>query len=472
MEDSWRSRLIARVTRSVAGILVLAVAVAVSVVLTWTAPVTRTIGPDVEPPTVVVLPARLVDVQRQWGGFGTAAGMVRADVPVRVTAVVAARPADVRPGAAVRAGQLLVALDGSDFTHQVEIAARNLDEITAQLQQLDFERYRLSEQAVLELENVQTWADELERVQRLLAQGAGNPREVETTRRSLNAARRTLLDVTEALDSLEPRRAQLSARRQAQEAALRLAELNVERCAIVSPIDGIIQAVDVEVGESVTTGQRAARVVSLAAIEVPVRLPAAARPSVRVGDTALLRAARGSGPTWSAPVVRIAPEDDAQSRTVTVYVELRQAAMLAEQGPHAPGLMTPGLFLEATVTTASVTPRWVVPRRSLRAGRLLVVEEDRLLSRPASIDFALTGRFDAWPLLDEQWAVLEEPLADGMLIVLDGSTALRAGQVVRPVRVDEATAADGHMPDAGVAAVGADRLPRSPSAVEAQEARP
>lgn len=252
MEESPRSRLIARATRSVAAVLVLAAGVLVSAILLWTAPVTEPVGPAVQPPAIVVFPARTVDVQRQWRGYGTAEGIQRADVPVRVTAVVASRPAGVRAGAVVAQGQLLAALDESDFAQQVEIAARNLDEITAQIEQLEIERHRLTEQAALERENVETWTDELARVQQLQTQGAGNPREIEITRRALNASRRALLDMTEALDSLDPRQAQLLARRQGQQAALNLAQLNLERCRIVSPIDGIVQAVDVEAGESVT----------------------------------------------------------------------------------------------------------------------------------------------------------------------------------------------------------------------------
>lgn len=442
MQDSLRSRLIARTTRSVVAVLVLAAAALISAILLWTAPVAEPVGPAAQPPAVVVFPARAVDVQRQWRGYGTAEGMVRADVPVRVTAVVASRPAGVRAGAVVAEGQLLVALDESDFMHQVEIAAQNLDEISAQLEQLENERYRLTEQAVLERETVETWADELARVQQLQTQGAGNPREVEITRRALNASRRALLDVTEALDSLEPRRAQLLARRQAQEATLSLSQLNLERCSIVSPIDGIVQAVDVDVGESVTAGQRAARVVSLEIIEVPVQLPAAARPTVRVGNMVQLRPARHGEQAWVAPIIRIAPEDDPRTRTTTVFVELDQRDLLAEKGPHAAELLVPGLFLEVTVTSDAVSPQWVVPRRSLRAGRLLMVEDDRLVSRPATIAFTLAGELeaaDAFSFLpDRQWAVLDEPLENGQLIVLDGSTALRVGQVVRPVLIHDA----------------------------------
>lgn len=181
---------------------------------------------------------------------------------------------------------------------------------------------------------------------------------------------------------------------------------------------------------------------SLGIIEVPVRLPAAARATLRAGDMVRLRPARHSEQSWSAPIVRIAPEDDPRTRTTTVFVELDQRDLLAEQGPHAPGLLTPGLFLEATATSEAVAPRWVVPRRSLRAGRLLIVEDDRLVSRPATIAFTLAGELqaaDAFPFLpDRQWAVLDEPLETGRLIVLDGSTALRVGQVVRPVLVGDA----------------------------------
>lgn len=440
MEESLRSALIARTTRAVVAILVLLIGAGVGALLIWTAPMVAPASLTGEAPQVVVLEARPIPVQRQWQGYGTAEAKDSANVPVRVTATVERIPPEVLAGATVTRGQTLAQFEASDFQRQVEIAEQNVIELEAQLQMLAFERQRLTAQIHLEHENVATWEAEFKRVQALVNQGAGKPREVEVAQRSLNAARTVWLQVTQALDNLEPQQAQLLARLEAQRASLALAQLNLQRCTVTSPLDGLLQAVDVEVGENLTAGQRVARVVNLTIIEIPLRLPAAARMSVRLGNRVDLRPTHAGDYQWSGSIVRIAPENDPTMRTMTVFVEFDQHDLLREEDPNAATLLRPGLFVEGVVTTDAVSRQWVVPRRSLRAGRILVVEDGILRSESVQVAYTLAGVLDAWALPDRQWAVLEQPLADGLLVVLNGSTSLRVGQPVRPVPVSAKSA--------------------------------
>lgn len=433
MDEASRSHLIARTTRVVVAVGVLFVGVVLSALLLMTAPVTEPAGSSPPPPAVLVFEAHPVAVQRQWRGYGTAEAMDSADVPVRVTAVVASIPADVLPGAAVQAGQRLVEMDTSDFERQVEIAEQELADLTAQLAMLELERQRLAGQLALDAQDVATWTAEFERVQALVAQGAGKARDVEVAQRSRNAAERARLQAAESLDGLGPRQTQLLARQQAQRAAVRLAQLNLDRCIIRSPLDGVLEAVDVEVGEHLTSGQRAVRVVNLRTIEVPLHLPAAARQSVAVGDRVDLRPTHHGGAQWSARVARIAPEDDPATRSTTVFLELDQTDALVARWPHAGVLLSPGVFVEGTVTTQSVVQQWVVPRRALRAGRILVVDHGMLRSQAVEVAYTIAGQLGTWGLDDREWAVLEQPLQDGQQVVLNGSTTLRIGQAVRPI---------------------------------------
>jgi len=98
-------------------------------------------------------------------------------------------------------------------------------------------------------------------------------------------------------------------------------------------------------------------------------------------------------------VTRIAPEDDSQSRTMIIYIDI-------EQDPNSSTRIPPGLFLRGeVVNTNSTTPRWVIPRRALRDDRILVVRDSILQSVPVSIDFSMTGDIPEFHLPDFDWAV-------------------------------------------------------------------
>src|SRR5690606_25624253 len=120
--------------------------------------------------------------------------------------------------------------------------------------------------------------------------------------------------------------AALDAQRQGLAARLATAVKNVERCTVTSPMDGIIEAIDVEEGENLTPGQRVARIVDPRIIEVPLQLPASARNEVEVGNTVsiTMRNMPPDCPPWVAPITRLGIHNDTQTRTFTAYARLDQ----------------------------------------------------------------------------------------------------------------------------------------------------
>ncbi len=390
--------------------------------------------------SVAVFPAQRVPVQRQWQGFGTAEAMDVADVPARVTATVEHLPEDVLVGQPVSRGQLLVQLDDEDFEHEVAIAEQALIELRAQLARLEVERQRLTERLAYEREDLAIAEDELARKRQLFAQQAANEADVDATRSKVIAARRALSLTAEALDQLDPRAQQLEARVRSQESSLAMARLNLSRTQIRSPMEGVLAAVDVEVGESVAPGQRVARVVSLERIEVPMKLPAAARRHIELRDTVRLRPTNDRADDWEGRVVRIAPVDDERTRTVALYVQVRQeGANDRAASARRAGLLVPGMFVGGVVTTGERRPRWVVPRRSVRGGRLMVVEGGRATSRAVDVEFVFEGARPETGMPDDQWAVLgdDAPLTEGEPIVVNISASLREGQPVTPTPLSD-----------------------------------
>lgn len=440
--DSTQRPVLKIVTRIATAAAVLIVAVLVYYGLKATAPQATRAAPGSDLPRVAVLEAARMPVPRQWHGYGTAEAINSADVPARVTATVVELPGGILEGASVTKGQLLVKLDDSDFVRQVEIAGENLAELGNQLTLLEIEQKRLPERLEFDTENMKLARLDLDKIEGLVDDGSINTRERDRAKREWNAARLAQSVTAELLDKLAPRRRQLEARQAALQSSLQLAQQNLERCKIVSPLDGILQAVDVELGENVAPGQRVARVVDLRQVELPLRLPTSARVDVAVGDKVSLTSTNQTGLTWPSRVSRISPEDDAATRTVTVFVEVdqsREAARLAERNDaKPPRLLSPGMFVAGVVTSGRSEPRWVLPRRSVRSGRVFVVTDGTINSQPVRIDFLFEGKLPGFGLADDQWAVLdtdsdEQGFAEGDLVLVNASASVLEGDRVEPV---------------------------------------
>lgn len=436
----YRRKILAFVTRTAVGIGLILGAGAVVYALVSTRPVPVAVDEVRIAPKVLVIPARQVPVQRQWRAFGTARVMDSADVPARVTATVIDLPQTIVAGAEVEQGQLLVRLDASDFQRQVEITQSAISDISAQLEQLDVEEESWLERVALAAEEVELAQADFDRVKRAYEDGAAKEREVDQERSALVAAIRLQVSAAEEQEKIIPRRMRLEALKAQQDATLKLATQNVERCEIISPISGVLQFVDVEIGENLQIGQRVARVVNLERVEVPVRLPSSARPHVGIGDAVDLTSGSGaSQQRWSAVVARIGPGDDESTRTFAVYAEVVQEAGETD-------VLTPGRFVKAVVTASRVQPRVIVPRRAISAGRVQLVRDGLVVSTSIAIDFPLQGGFPELGVPDLQWAVLRDPLPPDDLVVVTATRSLVDGASATPVLaadVPETTATNG-----------------------------
>lgn len=414
---------------------ILAVGFGVFTLLVRTKPKAAPKDQQVAPPNVLVFEARRTPVQRQWRGFATVQAVDSADIPARVSAVVANLSQGADAGAVVKAGQLLVELDPSDFHRQVEIAQQGLTALAAQLNMLSVEQVRLHAQLALEKHDVALAQDELKRRRILELNNAATRKDIDDATRALILAQRNELAVQEDLDKHQFREAQLQAQIASQQASLKLAEQDLQRTRITSPIDGVLQSVDVELGEEVRPGMRLARVVNMAKLEAPLRLPASARSQIALDDQAVLSASGQSGLICQAPVKRIAPENDPATRTITVYVEINQAEM---SNPNEQGFshLAPGMFVTGTLTSQRSQMRWIVPRRSVRNGRIHLIRDGVMTSRAIKSAFSLEQRFEQFGLPDDQWIALQQTpddLQPGDLIVVNATASLADGDGATPV---------------------------------------
>lgn len=426
------------ITRAIVSIVLLVLAIGVFRMLAGSRPEVPSVPHSEIAPQVLVMELRPIAVQRHWRGFGTTRAMDSANIPAQVGAIVEERPQEIQPGAHVKQGQMLVKLDDSDFVRQVEISTQAIADIDAQLAQLEVERDSWQQRVDLLAQETAFAQSEYERTKEALARNAAKDREVEQAGQRLATAQRAEVAAREEVNKIPSRRDRLQAMKAQQEASLKLAQQNEKRCTITSPIDGVLQSVSVEVGESVNNGQQVARVVSSRRIEIPIRLAASARREIHVGDEVTLRATGEAKLSWTAHVARIAPEDDESNRTLTIFAELLQ-----EEGSAKP--LAPGRFVEADVVSGDVRERIVVPRRALSSERIALVVDGVVRTQPISVAYHLDQTLPATGLPDEQWVVIDDEIEPGSFVVVNKAMSVTDGERVQPVLF---TDADGKAEDA------------------------
>lgn len=405
------------------------------------------------------------EVRRVFDGHGTARAMRAVEVGAEVTARVVERPGrpsiegvmeesesealSIEPGVRISRGSLLIRLDRADFEQRAETAQRRIASLEADLEGLTAEEESLEEQLALAEEEVEIQEREFERTRRAIERGAGTDADLDVRLSSLRRAQREASSLRQGLRTLPSRRASLSAQLEGERVSLRLAERDIDRTEITSPLDGYVQRIDVDVGELVSAGSPVGRVVDPGVVEVPLRLPASAARFVREGDRVDLRPeGRGMEPVWTGIVARIAPEVDAQTRTLTVFAEVDQRDRLAagEEG----ALLLPGQFVVGRVVTERRDERLMVPRRVVRDDHVMVLsregaEGDRLVAREVGVVISHheEGKRDDLVPGETQWSVLDGGLERGALVIISNLDEIRDGLRVRMQGMDGGATASG-----------------------------
>ncbi|MEM9414329.1 MAG: HlyD family efflux transporter periplasmic adaptor subunit [Planctomycetota bacterium] len=430
-------KMIALAFRVFLGLACLMVGGAVYQALENTAKQLETTDPADRTLHVQVMPAQRVEIARQWSGYGETMPKHNADVPARVGTTVLTIPEDIEVGYAVTQGQILAQLDSTNFQQDLDAATAQLAEVDASLAQLEVDTARLNEQLAIEQEEVRIAQDEYDRQLGYLESDRAVQQDVDRAHRALLAAKRQVLATNQAIDGLAPRRSALDAQRQGLAARQATAQSNVDRCTITSPMDGIIEALDIEEGENLMAGARVARIVDPRVIEIALQLPASARYDVEKNNRVQVttRHLPPDCPPWQATIERLGSSNDTATRTFTAYALLEQPDTALSQIASGGGVqrLALGAFVMASVTTNDIQPRWVVPARAIRDGRVRLVAENTLTSRAVTVLFEHEGPLPQLGLPDTQWVVLSTPLEPGELVVVNASVSILDGQRVEPV---------------------------------------
>ncbi|MEM7622137.1 MAG: HlyD family efflux transporter periplasmic adaptor subunit [Planctomycetota bacterium] len=461
-------KIIAVIFRSLIGIIVLAIAVAIFQGLVLTRP-SAAQSTDREAPVIIeALRVTRVPVPVVWQGYGTARPLDAANIAAEVSGRVVERPPGVEPGSKVNRGDLLIRIDPTVFESRRDSVLRQIDALLADRSAIETEQTSLREQVTLTEEQIDATRRDLERAREAFTMGSGSQSEIDQRLQSLQRELVALEALRERLARIPARQASLDAQTASRRADLRLAEYDLERTEVRAPFAGTLQSVSPEPGEFIREGATVARVVDLSRIEIPVILPVSAAPTLAPGDTAVLRPDGPARSAWRGQIARVAPEADASLRSITVFVEVEQdAAALAGSAD----LLKPGTFLTAEILSSRVEPALVIPRRVISIDRVLVAEPiaadvlermaaptgngslpriditkaaapTRIREAAVNVERSLETPLPSVLAGERQWAVLTEPrtqpagalpgqgLREGDLVLLSQLPSLRPDVVV------------------------------------------
>ncbi len=265
--------------------------------------------------------------------------------------VVAASP-DFAAGGSFAAGDVLFAIDPTDYELGVQQAEADL----------------ASALSVLQLEEA----------------------EAETARREWRLINGD--DPIPPLVARAPQIAQAEANVAAARARAADARTALERTRYVLPFDGRVVRTTIEVGQTVAANQPYGEVYNAGALEVFVSIPTDALAALEpaVGRSALVRGAGADGGVQaSARVSRVEAELDAQTRLAGLVLTF-----------DAPPPFLPGAFVRVDVRGDEVEDVFRAPADAVAAGGIVWVVDDGVLAarRPAIVsrqdDAVLLARFD------------------------------------------------------------------------------
>lgn len=297
------------------------------------------------------------DVRRTLPLSGSLRAVNQVSVKARVAGEV--REVLVREGETVKAGQVLVKMDSSDFHARLEQAGGALRAARGQLDIAT--KTRDNNRALLAKGFISQTAFDNAASQYGIAQA-----NVDTAQGALSVAQKSLSDTV-----------------------------------IHAPISGLVSSRTIQPGEKVSADNRLLDVVDLQRMELEAAVPTSDIMSVAPGQEVQVKV-EGLPQTLPGKVVRINPAIQSGSRSILVYVQI--------DNPN--GALRVGMFGDAQLTLAKKAGVLTLPQSAIRndAGKTSVyaIENGKLLQKPVTL--GLQG-------------ALDEPGAGGVVEIVSGLEA-------------------------------------------------
>lgn len=230
----------------------------------------------------------------------------------------------LREGDRVQQGQVVARIDPTEYLARQRQAQRQVDAAMAQV-----------EVAQKQFDNNKALVD----------QGFISKTALDTSLSNLNGAKASHLAAMAALD---------------------VARKSVDDTTLKAPLPGLIAQRLAQPGERVGLDARIVEIVDLSQLEIEAAIPPADAAAVRIGQSARLTL-EGSSAIVQARVLRINPSAQAGSRSVLIYLGVKNSAESHQPDSRQPDLRQ-GLFVQGLLSTTDISAL-AVPVTSVRTDK-------------------------------------------------------------------------------------------------------
>lgn len=354
----------------------------------------------------------------------TGYGEVSPDLLLDMRAEVSGRVSFVHPqlkkGAILPAGTLVVRIDASDYRLALKSAQARLVQHRANLAEQALALHDAELNLQLAREKLELAAAELLRFEQLQSKGSLAQSSVDSQRTRVLQVKQEVQSLQNRLDTMPYSTAVLRAQIEIAESEVQTQQLNLQRTEIRLPFDARISSLATQADQFVGQGaslfgaQSIDKVLinaqfSLAQMRLlargfdlgPASMAALFADSEansnlirRLGLRARVRlVGNGQEVLWNAEVERISSSLDPVSRTVGVIIGIRDPYQQLQPGIKPP--LIEGMYMQVELW-GQPQPYWLVPRDALHEGELYLLDEAQQLQR-----LAVTG----YP--QQQWLLLD-----------------------------------------------------------------
>ena len=276
------------------------------------------------------------------------------------------------------AGDLLLQIDDATYAKRVAQAQNRLQEDAADLQRLEQEQANNEILLNKVKKDYAIYQKQFNRIKKLFDRKIATDSELATA--ELELARYEDATIKHKNEqTLFPIRIDLLKRKkQTHQTDLELAQLDVARTNVRPPFSGVVSEVMVELGKYVNVGEPLFRLTDTSEIEIPLPLTlydyAKIERKLRAGEMPRVELSENetTPKRWVGYVVRRAPEAEVTTRTVDVFVHVKNKGV---ENINQDIKLLPSVFVHARIEGPVITEAIVVPRDVIRNGKLFVITD-------------------------------------------------------------------------------------------------
>ncbi|MCR9199052.1 MAG: HlyD family efflux transporter periplasmic adaptor subunit [Planctomycetaceae bacterium] len=387
---------------------------------------------------------------------------VRAEVAGRIIRKTAA----ARGGSYVSPEDLLFELDPTDYQLEVERLSAQLNQTDADLASVDVDRANAEKMLELAKREVALEERHLQRTQRLRQRDSANQAELEQAEMRKLKAENSQQTLVNQIASLEQQKKSRTAARNLVAAQLKKAEKDLQRCRIVSRIEGRIVEDEVEEGDYLKPGEVLAHISDGSQMEVKTKLRAEelawvwqqhevqqSLEALSTGDPLTLPDVKcevgflfqGQETIWDGHLSRIEGTGlDRSTRTFPCRVLIedpRKTRVNDSNGGTAvsPPTLLSGMFVTVRITVESPTPLLELPLEAVRpGGKVWVMRNGKLTVK----DVATVHNDDQMALVQSHTGLQkgDRVIISPMAAVIEGMKVTEQGESTETATADSPTA--------------------------------